>query len=71
MGGLGKVKMILDEMEVRLGDRLTDADKERLEDNEPRWRKKTQWLRFNLKEEGVLKADSPRGIWELSNYLRA
>lgn len=68
MGGLGKVKMILDEMEVRLGNRLTDADKERLEDNEPRWRKKTQWLRFNLKEEGVLKADSPRGIWELSNY---
>lgn len=66
MGGRGEAKMILEEMECRLGDRLTDADKELLKDNEPRWRKKTQWLRIRLKEKGLLKADSPRGLWELS-----
>lgn len=66
MGGRGKARVILDEMESRLGSRLTYADRELLEDNEARWRKKAQWLRFALKQEGILKDDSPRGIWELS-----
>ena len=66
MGGCGKTQAILDEMESRLGSRLTPADKELLKDGEARWRKKTQWLRVALKNEGVFKDDSPRGIWELS-----
>ena len=32
----------------------------------PRWKKNVQWIRFDLVERGVMKKDSQRGVWELS-----
>ncbi|MFN3420239.1 MAG: winged helix-turn-helix domain-containing protein [Armatimonadota bacterium] len=34
--------------------------------NDYRWRKKARWERFRMKQDGLLRADSPKGIWELS-----
>ncbi|MCC7571175.1 winged helix-turn-helix domain-containing protein, partial [Candidatus Micrarchaeota archaeon] len=38
----------------------------------PRWRNTAQWARNSMvNEEGFLKKDSPRGIWEISEKGRA
>lgn len=34
--------------------------------NEPRWRNDARWERNAMKEDGLIRPDSPRGIWELS-----
>jgi len=34
---------------------------------EVHWRNRAQWYRNTLLREGLLKSDSPRGIWEISN----
>jgi restriction system protein len=36
----------------------------------PRWRNTAQWARNTIAKEGLLKADSPRGIWEISEAGR-
>jgi len=37
----------------------------------PRWRNTAQWARHSMVKEGLLKADSPRGIWEITDAGRA
>jgi len=32
----------------------------------PRWRNAAQWARNSMVQEGLLRDDSPRGIWEIS-----
>lgn len=32
----------------------------------PRWRNTAQWARNSMVKEGLLRNDSPRGIWEIS-----
>jgi restriction system protein len=31
-----------------------------------RWKNRVMWRRYVLVKQGLLKADSPRGIWELT-----
>lgn len=51
---------------------LRDVDFHPLASNgEPRWQKSTNWARFNMVEDGLLKSDSPRGIWEISEEGRS
>ena len=33
----------------------------------PRWRNAAQWARYSMVKKGLLKSDSPRGIWELTD----
>jgi len=35
-----------------------------------RWRNTAQWCRNTLVREGLMKADSPYGIWEISDLGR-
>jgi hypothetical protein len=37
----------------------------------PRWRNAAQWARSMMVKEGLLKADSPRGVWEIADKGRA
>ena len=37
----------------------------------PRWRNAVQWARNSLVREGLFKADSPHGIWEISDAGRS
>ena len=67
MGGSGTVRDILDKVYEKMKNRLTQADLEVLPSgNAIRWRNRAMWERQELKEDGYLKADSPRGIWEIS-----
>jgi hypothetical protein len=36
-----------------------------------RWRNTAQWARNTLRSEGLLRSDSPRGTWEISDDGRA
>jgi restriction system protein len=36
----------------------------------PRWRNTAQWARNSLREEGLIRDDSPRGIWEITDKGR-
>jgi len=65
MGGSGQVSEIKAEISKRLGDQFTDKDKEIISDGGFRWWNNTRWVRQNLTTQGILKNDSPRGIWEL------
>jgi len=50
-----------------VGDQLTALDRERLETGDIRWHKRVQFTRLRLVERGLVKKDSPRGVWEITD----
>ena len=66
MGGsasAGELRPVLSE---RLSCRLSAADLKPLSSGEERWWNATRWERHQLVEQGLLRSDSERGTWELS-----
>jgi Mrr N-terminal domain len=53
-----------------LRDRFLPADHEMM-GNEPRWAKRAQFRRLKLVQQGLMSADSPRGMWEVTEAGRA
>jgi len=68
MGGSSKVTDVLDEVGRVMKPILKDVDHEPLasEPENPRWRNTAQWARHGMVQEGLLAADSPRGIWQIT-----
>jgi hypothetical protein len=66
-GGSGKTVEVLDRVGVIIGSKLTNADRAKLTHGEIRWRNTAQWERNVMAEEGLLKKNSPRGVWELTD----
>ncbi|MCK6483457.1 MAG: hypothetical protein HUU22_14070 [Phycisphaerae bacterium] len=68
MGGSGKVADVLDRVKAIMKPVLKDVDYEPLASgpDNPRWRNAAQWARNSMIKEGLLKGDSPRGVWEIS-----
>jgi hypothetical protein len=74
MGGSGKVSDVIDKVGEIMRPILKNIDYDPLASNpdNPRWRNTAQWARNSMvNEEGYLKKDSPRGIWEISEKGRA
>lgn len=73
MGGEAKMHAVLDHVYQEIKHRLTPADLEPLpsDANTPRWRNTAQWARLSLVQEGLLRNDSPRGIWAITDKGRA
>ena len=61
---------MMDELEGQIGDSLTEADREPRADGTPLWKNTADWMRKRLVDEGVLRNDSDRGIWELALQLQ-
>jgi hypothetical protein len=71
LGGRGSVVDVLNLVEEKVNSILTDVDKEKLPSGfDKRWRNAAQWVRFALVQEGLLKSNSPNGVWELSEKGR-
>lgn len=70
-GGSAHAKEVTDAVGELLGDRLTEADREPLKSGDIRWRNRTAFVRLTLKDKGDLAADSPRGVWEITDKGRA
>lgn len=68
MGGRGRVGQVLDCVEKKMKGRLKPVDYETLPSDarQVRWRNTTQWARNAMVKEGLLAADSPKGVWEIT-----
>ena len=73
MGGSGKVADVLERVGELMKPVLKDVDYAPLASGpeNPRWRNAAQWARNSMVHEGLLKADSPRGVWQISEQGRA
>jgi len=67
-GGRARVADVMAEMELQLNGKLLPGDLELRKDGKTvGWRNTAQWERFIMVKEGILRSDSPDGIWELNN----
>jgi hypothetical protein len=73
MGGSGKVAEVLERVGKLMKPVLKKVDFGPLASgpDNPRWRNAAQWARNSMIRDGLLKGDSPRGIWEISDKGRA
>jgi restriction system protein len=72
MGGSSKVRDVLTQVEKLIRSELSEADYQHLPSmpNTPRWYNTAQWSRNSMVQEGLLRDDSPRGTWEISEAGR-
>jgi hypothetical protein len=66
-GGRAPAREVIDEVGRRLADRLTRLDKEPVSSGGVRWQNRVQFARLRLLERGLLKRNSPRGLWEITD----
>lgn len=68
LGGRAYVDDVLKVVEEKVKPLLNAFDLQKLSSGmDVRWRNAVQWVRWTLVKEGMLKPDSPRGVWELSD----
>ncbi len=68
LGGKAKMKDVLKKVHEKMKNRLNQYDLSGLPFNPSteRWKNTAQWCRYALVKEGLLLADSPRGIWGIT-----
>jgi restriction system protein len=68
MGGVGEMGEVLERLPKVMKGTLTEIDYEPLAPNSevPRWWNTAQWAYSAMTQAGLLKADSPRGVWEMT-----
>ena len=66
LGGTANLNTVKRIMEGELNPVLGTEDRLPLGTGDPRWWKYTQFNRFELKNEGLLREDSEKGVWELT-----
>jgi hypothetical protein len=76
LGGRASVSKVLERVYEKVKHSLTPKDLETLPSGgDIRWRNAVMWVRSKLKDQGLLAADSPKGIWEITEagrrYLEA
>lgn len=71
LGGSARSSDVIAEMTSQLkGQLLPGDDVWRDTTNEPAWQNNAKWERFQMTQDGALRRDSPRGVWELSEDAR-
>lgn len=66
LGGSGSKQEVTKAVLPQVQEKLKDADFIMMQTGERRWENAVAWERSDLKKEGYLRSDSPRGLWELS-----
>ncbi|MGB9794776.1 winged helix-turn-helix domain-containing protein [Thermodesulfovibrio sp. 3462-1] len=72
LGGKAEMKDVLKLVHDKMKNILNKYDYEPLPSNskQKRWENTAQWARNTMVNEGLLRSDSPRGIWELTEKGR-
>ncbi|GIW44078.1 MAG: hypothetical protein KatS3mg077_1360 [Candidatus Binatia bacterium] len=70
LGGQADHRKVLEIVEQKVADLLTEHDYEVLTNGETRWRNNARWLRHRLIQEGLMERNSPRGVWAISEAGR-
>ena len=67
-GGSAKMQAVLEKVHAAMKPILKDVDHEPLASDPgmPRWRNSAQWARNSMRQDGLLKDDSPHGTWEIT-----
>ena len=71
LGGSARINVVLDRVEQLMKGTLKEVDYEKLSSNIPRWCSTARWAWNSMANEGLLKQDSPWGVWELTEAGRA
>lgn len=67
LNGRARLREVIEQMGRQLDGKLLTGDMEILESTkEPLWQNNAQWERYRMIQDGILRNDSPRGIWELN-----
>jgi restriction system protein len=66
-GGSAPVRDVVHAVGEMMAERLTERDREQLPNGGERWQNRVQFSRLRMKERGLLKSGSPRGLWELAD----
>ncbi len=67
LGGSGRVAEVIEEIGKQLEGKLLPGDLEwREATNEYAWQNNVKWERYQMIKDGLLRSDSPRGHWQLS-----
>ena len=66
LGGKGKSREVIEIVFSKVRDKLTEIDYSRTATGIIRWRDTVHSKHSQMVKEGILKSDSPRGIWELN-----
>lgn len=69
-GGEGPSKDITKAVGAKLNSRLTPLDREPLASGAIRWENRLQFVRLKLIERGLMRKDTPRGIWAITEEGR-
>lgn len=69
LGGSATMSQVLDHVLQKMKGVLRDVDFEPLasDPDMPRWKNAAQWARNSMVKEGLLRSNSPRGVWEISD----
>jgi len=70
LGGSGTPKEVVKIIEKNMAGRLLPADYERRSTGEVIWENNVHWQRLKMKNDGILRSDSPKGTWELSEEYK-
>lgn len=72
LGGRGRIDEVLNIVYEIMKTHLTEDDLKPLpEEGNVRWRNTAAWERYRMVNDGLLRDDSPRGIWEMTEKGRA
>jgi len=71
LGGEADINIVLERVQALMGDQLNAYDLDTFADGKTiRWRNTAQWARNTLREEGLIRDDTPRGVWGISDAGR-
>lgn len=71
LGGSARVAEVMRRVEMKLRNVLNDYDRQRLRSNKDvRWHNTAQWCRNRMVKEGLLRDNSKRGVWEITERGR-
>jgi hypothetical protein len=71
LAGAAPAKAVRERMKELMTRRLSKADHASSSSGAPHWWNAVCWLRIDLIKEGLMKGNSPRGIWEISKQGKA
>jgi hypothetical protein len=66
LGGRASAQEVIAHIYRNFRDQFDPEDLESIRSGDTRWTKKVNWARYDMVQGGLLKKDSPRGIWELT-----
>lgn len=68
LGGSASINDVLKRVEEKMKNLFSEVDYQKLPSGiDIRWRNTAMWERFELVKDGLLKSNSPTGIWEISD----